>query len=263
MPAPELEKREAAPVAPARQHVTWRKRALLPGFLVVLLLGTWLWFRQAALDPVSEGALSGGRVPEALWQQVRLTVIATFFVLVVGVPLGILLTRPVFRRAAPVVLAVARAGGGAIPAVGLLAVLVVWLGTGMTAVLIALVLCALLPVVSHTVTGLLATDPTLLEAARGIGMSPAGVLWHVELPLTVPRLLTGARTALVLNAGTATLAGFGGGGGLGALIATGIREERTPVLVVGSVLTVALALLVDWVGSMGEVGWSGGGEVEE
>lgn len=97
---------------------------------------------------------------------------------------------------------------------------------------------------SNTITGLKANDPTLLEAARGIGMSPVGVLTRVELPLAVPLILAGVRTALVLNVGTATLAVFGGGGGLGVLITTGITNQRMPVLVLGSVLTVVLALLV-------------------
>ena len=74
----------------------------------------------------------------------------------------------------------------------------------------------------------------------------------VELPLAVPLILAGVRTALVLDVGTATLATFGGGGGLGDLITSGIVTQRMPVLVLGSVLTVALALAVDWLASLAE-----------
>lgn len=129
----------------------------------------------------------------------------------------------------------------------------IWLGTGMKAALIGIIVYAVLPVLSNTVTGLRANDPTLLEAARGIGMSPLGVLSRVELPLAVPLILAGVRTALVLSVGTATLAVFGGGGGLGVLITAGITNQRMPVLVLGSILTVALALLVDWLASLAEL----------
>jgi osmoprotectant transport system permease protein len=84
-------------------------------------------------------------------------------------------------------------------------------------------------------------------------MSSSGVLARVELPLAVPLFLAGVRTALVLNVGTATLATFGGGGGLGVLITTGISTHRMPVLMLGSILTVVLALLLDWLASLAEL----------
>ncbi|MGW2492548.1 ABC transporter permease [Streptomyces sp. NPDC001606] len=239
------------PRPPARR-LTWQRLTVLPAFLTAVLLATWLWFRQADLDTISRNALSGGQVSKALWQHIELTVISTFFVLVIAIPLGVLLTRRPLRRATPVALALANTGQ-ATPAIGLLALLVIWLGTGMKAALIGIVVYAILPVLANTIAGLKANDPTLLEAARGIGMSPLGVLTRVELPLAVPLILAGVRTALVLNVGTATLAAFGGGGGLGVLITTGITNQRMPVLVLGSVLTVALALLVDWLAALAEV----------
>ncbi|MEU8715123.1 ABC transporter permease [Streptomyces sp. NPDC048663] len=240
------------PQGPPGRRITWRKLTFLPAFLTALLLATWLWFQQARLDTISANALAHGQVSTCLWQHVQLTVISTFFVLVIAIPLGVLLTRRAFRRATPVAMAVANTGQ-ATPAIGLLALLVIWLGVGERAALIGIIVYAILPVLSNTIAGLKANDPTLLEAARGIGMSPLGVLRKVELPLAVPLILAGVRTALVLNVGTATLATFGGGGGLGVLITTGITNQRMPVLVLGSVLTVALALLVDWLASLAEV----------
>ncbi|MFJ5263540.1 ABC transporter permease [Streptomyces sp. NPDC088387] len=240
------------PPTPVTRRITWQKLTFLPAFLVAVLLATWLWFAQADLDTISENALSGGQVSEALWQHVELTVISTFFVLIIAIPLGILLTRKAFRRATPVAMAFANMGQ-ATPAIGLLALLVIWLGIGRRAALIGIIVYAVLPVLSNTIAGLKANDPDLLEAARGIGMSAMGVLSRVELPLAVPLILAGVRTALVLNVGTATLATFGGGGGLGSLITTGITTQRMPVLVLGSVLTVALALLVDWLASLAEL----------
>ncbi|MFI6666818.1 ABC transporter permease [Streptomyces sp. NPDC050481] len=250
----EPEETEAAPPSPERPEgrVTWQKLTFLPAFLIAVLLATWLWFEQADLDPISANALSDGQVSKALWQQVELTAISTFFVLIIAIPLGIVLTRRAFRKAGPVAVALANTGQ-ATPAIGLLALLVIWLGTGMKAALIGMVAYAVLPVLSNTIAGLKANDPTLLEAARGIGMSSMGVLSRVELPLAVPLILAGVRTALVLNVGTATLATFGGGGGLGVLITTGITTQRMPVLMLGSILTVTLALLVDWLASLAEL----------
>ncbi|MEU4617458.1 ABC transporter permease [Streptomyces umbrinus] len=233
-------------------RVTWQKLTFLPAVLTVVLLTTWLWFQQAELDPLSENALSGGQVWKALRQSIELTVISTFFVLIIAIPLGILLTRGAFRKATPAAMALANMGQ-ATPAIGLLALLVIWLGIGRKAALIGIIAYAVLPVLSNTIAGLKANDPTLVEAARGIGMSPVGVLTRVELPLAVPLILAGVRTALVLNVGTSTLATFGGGGGLGVLITTGITNQRMPVLVLGSILTVSLALLVDWLASLAEL----------
>ncbi|MFJ6656153.1 ABC transporter permease [Streptomyces sp. NPDC091377] len=246
------DKEPPPPPRPAVRPVTWQKLTFLPAFLVAVLLATWLWFAQADLDTISENALSNGLVSKALWQHIQLTVVSTFFVLIIAIPLGVLLTRRAFRKATPVAMAFANVGQ-ATPAIGLLALLVIWLGIGTEAALIGIIIYAILPVLSNTVTGLLANDPTLLEAARGIGMSPLGVLSRVEMPLAVPLILAGVRTALVLNVGTATLATFGGGGGLGVLITTGITTQRMPVLVLGSILTIALALLVDWLASLAEL----------
>ncbi|WP_069811101.1 ABC transporter permease [Streptomyces sp. TP-A0874] len=235
---------------PRRLHA--RNVLTVPAVLSAMLAITFLWLHSTELDSIAENALGEGAITTALWQHIELTAISTFFVLIIAIPLGIALTRGLLRRAAPVVVAFANIGQ-ATPALGLLALLVIWLGIGEKAALIGIISYAVLPVLSNTIAGLRAIDPTLVDAARGIGMSPTRVLTRVELPLAVPLILAGIRTALVLNVGTATLATFGGGGGLGDLIAAGITLQRMPVLVVGSVLTVALALTVDWLASLAEV----------
>ncbi|MFC9457909.1 ABC transporter permease [Streptomyces sp. NPDC056637] len=250
----EGEAEQEAPPPPVREkrRISWQKLTFLPAVVAVVLLATWIWFQQATLDTISENAIAGGVVWKLLRQHIYLTVVSTFFVLIIAIPLGILLTRKMFRKATPVALAFANMGQ-ATPAIGLLALLVIWLGIGRRSALIGIIIYAILPVLSNTIAGLKANDPTLLESARGIGMSPLGVLSKVELPLAVPLILAGVRTALVLNVGTATLATFGGGGGLGVLITTGITTQRMPVLILGSILTVALALLVDWLASLAEL----------
>ncbi|GGU90431.1 permease [Streptomyces albospinus] len=238
--------------ARGERRISWQKWTFMPSFLVLALLATWLWFRGARLDSIAHQAVDNGKVGLALRQHIGLTAVSTFFVLVIAIPLGIALTRARLRRLTPFAMAVANLGQ-AVPALGLLVLLVVWLGIGARSAITGMVIYAVLPVLANTIAGLRGIDPTLTEAARGIGMSPMGVLGRVELPLAVPLILAGVRTALVLNVGTATLATFGGGGGLGDLISAGIITQRMPVLILGSVLTVALALLVEWLASLAEL----------
>ncbi|MCK1798483.1 ABC transporter permease [Streptomyces sp. XM4193] len=252
--AAEAERTPGDLVAPesVRARLTWPRLLVIPGLVAVALLLLWLWFRGAQLDDVARNSLADGNVWVRTRQHIEMTVISTFFVLIIAIPLGIALTRRRLRPAAPVAVAIANLGQ-AIPALGLLMLLVIWLGIGQRSAIIGMVIYAVLPVLANTIAGLRGIDPQLTEAARGMGMSPVGVLTRVELPLAVPLILAGVRNALVLNVGTATLATFGGGGGLGDLIADGITNQRMPILVLGSTLTVALALLIDWLGSLAEL----------
>ncbi|MEU1348044.1 ABC transporter permease [Streptomyces sp. NPDC005795] len=246
------EEEPAPPPAGPPRRLTWRKLVIVPAALAVVLVLTYVWITNVDLDSIAENSLAGDTVQLRWWQHVRLTAISTFWVLIIAIPLGIALTRRGLSKAAPLVTAIANIGQ-ATPAIGLLALLVIWLGIGPSTAITGMVIYAVLPVLSNTVAGLKAIEPTLVEASRGIGMSAMGTLRKVELPLAVPLILAGVRTALVLNVGTATLATFGGGGGLGDLITSGIQTQRMPVLVLGSVLTVVLALLVDWLASLVEL----------
>ena len=184
-------------------------------------------------------------------EHLQLTVVAAAIVLVIAIPLGILLTRRPFRRLSGPVMVVANIGQAA-PAIGLIVLLAFIVGFGFTAAVIALVAYAVLPVLRNTMVGLQQVDQRLVEAGRGMGMSAAAVLFRVELPLAVPVMLAGIRTALVLLVGTATLATFINGGGLGILITTGVNLNLTKVLVVGSLLVALLAIVVDWLGRVVE-----------
>jgi osmoprotectant transport system permease protein len=117
---------------------------------------------------------------------------------------------------------------------------------------VALVAYSVLPVLRNTMVGLQQVDRTLIEAARGMGMSKLRVLLRIELPLAVPVILAGVRTALVINVGTATLATFVNAGGLGNVISGGLSTSRDTVIITGAILTATLALLVDWVGGIAE-----------
>jgi ABC-type proline/glycine betaine transport system permease subunit len=186
-----------------------------------------------------------------LWQHVWLVVTSTLLTIAIGVPLGVVLTRPWVGRAGPLVLAAANAGQ-AVPSVGVLVLLAMLFGVGFWMAVVALVIYALLPVLRNTMVGIRQVDPALIDAGRGMGMSRRAVLLGIELPLAVPVMLAGIRVALILNVGVATLAAFTNAGGLGSIISAGIALDRMPVLIVGSTLTIALALSVDWLAGLAE-----------
>ena len=139
-----------------------------------------------------------------------------------------------------------------IPNTSVLTLAGIFVIVGLWAVTIPLVFYTLLPVLRNTMVGIQQVDRSLIDAGRGIGMSARGVLMRVELPLAVPLILAGLRTALVLAVGTATLAFFVNGGGLGELIDTGYKLQLNSVMYVGAVLAIGLALLVDWLGGVAE-----------
>ncbi|WP_427007796.1 ABC transporter permease [Pseudarthrobacter sp. H2] len=230
---------------------SWRALGyqLLGIIAVVLVLGGWLL--TADLSPAELTTLA----PAALWghtlEHLQLTLLAAVIVLVVAIPLGIALTRQRLRFLSGPVLVLANIGQAA-PSIGLVVLLAFWLGFGFWAAVISLVLYGVLPVLKNTMVGLQHVDQRLVEAGRGMGMTAAAVLFKVELPMAVPIMLAGIRTALVLLVGTAALATFINGGGLGILITTGVQLNLPAVLVVGSLLVAVLALFIDWAGRVVE-----------
>jgi len=232
-----------------RRRPGWGLLLGQPLFVAVVIAGWAIWRSSAELDSIEQRQLQWGLIGRLTLEHLQLTAVATVIVLAVAVPLGIALTRPGLRRAAPVVVAVANAGQAA-PVIGLIVLLAIWLGFGFWTAILALCLYAVLPVLRNTIVGLQGVDRTLVEAGRGMGMSNRAVLGRIELPLAVPVIMAGIRTALVLVVGTATLATFIDAGGLGSLITTGIRLLRYPVLISGAVLVGALALLIDWAGRL-------------
>ncbi|MCT1657764.1 ABC transporter permease [Brevibacterium luteolum] len=226
---------------------------LVQAGLIVAAFGVLIWWLLTTdLTEVESSTLAPGAVWSLTVEHLLLTVISAAIVLAVAIPLGILLTRPALRRAAGPVMAVANIGQAA-PAVGIIVLFGFWLGFGLQAAIAALVVYALLPVLRNTMVGLTQVDRQLIEAGRGMGMSAAAVLFRVELPLAVPVMLSGIRTALVLLVGTATLATFVNGGGLGLLITTGVTLDLTRVLIAGAILVALLALVVDWTGRVVEL----------
>jgi osmoprotectant transport system permease protein len=226
-------------------------QVVTPLVLLAVLGALWLYVSNADLDSIERRSINPGYLWDRLLEHVELTAVCTVFVVVVAVSLGIVLTRSRARRLVPFVLTLANIGQAA-PAIGIIVLLTFVLGIGFSTAVVALSVYSVLPVLRNTIVGIEQVDHALVDAGRGMGMTALGVLVKVELPLAVPVILAGIRTALVLNVGTATLAAFINAGGLGDLIVTGIKLDRQPVLLVGSVLTAVLALFVDWVAGVAE-----------
>jgi osmoprotectant transport system permease protein len=224
-----------------------------PAAVVVIVAGVLIWVFTSHLNATEKETLNAPTLLEALRDHVLITVVVSAIVVVIAVPLGIVLTRPWARWAAPFFLAIANIGQAA-PALGVLVLWFIVTGAvgGLWVAAIPLAFYSLLPVLRNTMVGLDGIDPALVDAGRGIGMSASGVLWRVEFPLAVPLILAGLRTSLVLAVGTATFGMFVNAGGFGLLIDTGYKLNLIKVLITGSVLAVGLALLVDWLGAIAE-----------
>lgn len=164
---------------------SWKGLLFQPIAILVVLAGFAVWLATADLNATERSTLNPGDILQLTGQHLVLTLQSTVLVLVVGIPLGVVLTRGPLRRASPYVLAVANFGQAA-PAVGLIVLLAAWLGLNSSSAVIALVLYAILPVLRNTMIGVQSVDDRLVEAGRGMGMSAFSVLMRVELPLAVP-----------------------------------------------------------------------------
>jgi osmoprotectant transport system permease protein len=165
--------------------------------------------------------------------------------ILVGVPVGILLSRPFMARAAETVMQIFNIGT-TIPTLAVIALSMTLLGIGFTPAFFGLFVASLLPIIRNTYAGLLAVPGHYREAAHGMGMTPLQILVRVELPNALFVIFSGIRTALAINVGTTPLAFLIGGGGLGELIFTGIDLMDTGMLLAGAIPTALLAVLVDF-----------------
>jgi osmoprotectant transport system permease protein len=176
-------------------------------------------------------------------QHIGLTLISVVLAICMGVPLGIWCGQS--KKTAPYILGVAGVLQ-TIPSMALLGFMIPVLGIGATPAIVALFLYALLPIIRNTYTGIREVDPAVREAALGLGLSRRGVLLQVEIPLALPVIFAGIRTATVINVGVATLAALIASGGLGESIFGGIALNNTQMILAGAIPAALLAVLLDF-----------------
>ena len=164
-------------------------------------------------------------------EHISLVVAALLFAILAGIPLGVVCyfypsTRKVILRVVDLIQTT--------PALALLGIIMVLLEPGKRTVIVGLALYSLLPIVRNTCLGLDQVPAHLIEAGKGMGMTRMYRLLHVEIPIAAPIIFTGVRIAAVTAIGTAVFASFVGGGGLGSVITTGIRQEDMAAILGGT-----------------------------
>jgi osmoprotectant transport system permease protein len=179
---------------------------------------------------------------EKTWIHIQLTFMALLAAIVVALPIGILLyLYPFSSKAVLYVAGILQT----IPSIALLALLIPLAGIGTIPAVIALFLYALLPILRNTIIGLFTVDPPLKNVATAMGLTRLQRLRLIEIPLAMPMILTGIRTAAVINVGTATLAAFIGAGGLGEFIVTGLALNNTSLILQGAIPAALLAITLE------------------
>jgi osmoprotectant transport system permease protein len=183
-----------------------------------------------------------GRFVELFLEHLKLVVVSEALAIAVAVPVGILATRD--DRVKDIV----ETGGNVaqtIPTLAIIALMFPLLGIGFLPSLVGLFIYALLPVLTNTIAGIESIDEKTIEAARGMGMTEWEILRKIRLPLALPVMFAGIRTSTVFTVGTAYLAFFIGGGGLGVWVIAGIRLFNIPQLLAGAITGALLAITLD------------------
>lgn len=185
---------------------------------------------------------------ERTLEHIALVAVAVGLATLTGVPIGIAITRneALAKRVLYVASIIVT-----IPSIALFGIMIPILslighGIGYLPAVIAVLLYSQLPIIRNTYTAINDVDPALREAARGIGMSPLQRLRMVEIPLAIPVIMAGVRTAVVLNIGVMAIAAYIGAGGLGTFISRGISQSDPRQLIVGAVTVSLLAIIIDY-----------------
>jgi len=222
-----------------RNLIVWSARILTGAIIVALLWGHLINSNAAQSILIYEEDILY-LVNEHLY----LVFVSGGLAVLLGIPLGIWLSRPKIRPIAENIMQVLNIGT-TIPTLAVLALSMSLLGIGTLPAIFALWLASLIYIVRNTYSGLCSLPDYLFEAAKGMGMTPLQTLWHVELPNAMFVIFAGVRTALTINIGTVPLAFLIGGGGLGELIFTGIDLNEPYMMLAGAIPTAVLALLAD------------------
>lgn len=197
---------------------------------------TWAWLS----DPTEwSGA---GSIPQRLVEHMAVTLIVVGIAAAIAIPIGVLIGH--YRVGGNLVSAIVGAGR-AIPTLGLLTLLGLWIGIGVTAPMIALIVLAAPPLLAGAYSGVTSVEAITVKAARSIGMSEFQIIRSVELPLAAPLIIGGIRSAVVQVVATATLAAYTADVGFGRYIFSGLKTRDYGEMIGGALLVIALALVLE------------------
>jgi osmoprotectant transport system permease protein len=217
------------------------------GYIAVfgLALAFWLGIEAQRRGYVNFARENPREIYRLLVQHLQLVFISGSMAVALGLGIGIALTRGFVRRYRETILNLLGICQ-TVPSIAVIAIAMSYLGIGRKTAIFALVVYSLLPIIRNTVAGIFQVDPALVDAGRGMGMTPRQVLFRVEIPNALYIILTGIRTAVVINVGTAAMSFLVGAGGLGDLIFTGIAMVDAGLMLAGAVPTACLAIVLNW-----------------
>jgi osmoprotectant transport system permease protein len=223
-----------------------RRYIVIISLLTLCIVATaWItnleWVKEGVYKPFPwSDLLNCARV------HLEMVLIAEAIAIAIGVPLGILVTRPGFRQLTTPVVGGANVGQS-VPSLAVIAIMAPIMGFGFQSAIVALVIYGLLPILRNSYTGINNIDPSIVEAARGMGMTRAQIARKIELPLALPVIMAGIRISTVITVGTAELAVLVGGGGFGRITLSGVFSRQVLIILQGAAPTAALAITLGFI----------------
>ena len=179
------------------------------------------------------------------WEHFYLFLISTSIAFVVGLFVSILASQEGKEKLNTFLISLTGACQ-AIPSIAVIAIAFLFVGIGAYPSIIALTIYSIVPIVFNASSGFQNIDPKIIEAARGMGYTNIRIITHIKIPIAMPVIMAGVRSAATINIGTAAIASIIGGGGLGDLIFIGLKLDKSAILLVGAILTALLAIIVDF-----------------
>jgi len=210
--------------------------------LLVFLVGLTIWITNMETIGIYS-VFTYGDLYFCTSAHFKMVFISVIIATLIGVPLGILVTRPGLEKFALPVIGGANVGQ-TIPSLAVIAIMAPLLGFGFQSAIVALVIYGLLPILRNSYTSIKKIDPAIIEAARGMGMNRLQIARKVELPLARSVIMAGIRVSTVITVGTAELAVLVGGTGLGKITLTGVFAREAFIILQGAAPTAAMAVLL-------------------
>jgi len=208
--------------------------------LLALLIGATIWVTSMGKVGIYS-TFTYGDLLYCAWAHFKMVSIAVVIATAIGVPLGILVTRPGLEKLALPVIGGASVGQ-TVPSLAVIAIMAPLLGFGLQSAIVALVIYGLLPILRNSYASIKAIDPAVIEAAKGMGLTRVQIARKIELPLARPVIMTGIRISTVITVGTAELAVLVGGTGLGKITLTGVFAREVLIILQGAAPTAAMAI---------------------
>ena len=177
-------------------------------------------------------------------QHFWLFIISLIIAIIIGVTLSIIATEEGREKIGKVIISITGAAQ-AVPSIAVIALVFIYVGIGATPAIISLIIYSLVPIVFNATSGILSVPQSIIEAGKGMGFTRNQILWKIKIPIAIPVIMGGIRSASTIIIGTTVVASVIGGGGLGDLIFIGLKLNKPEVLFAGAFSSALMAIIVD------------------